>query len=190
MYRPCLLYPFIYLYQGRRGGGVGAFLRNIIVEARIQNSGEYRGLDCEQTVSRRHLGYGVFSSGCASRATTRVAFSSSSSSCCAIRRTMELPSESLEQNNQDSCGLMANGSHGSDPGGHSEDDENEDVDLLLKSPSVAQGVRFQQQRVYTDSHQHIKPLVNSQLLQPHHRLSRNSLLSSCKSMDFCYTDER
>ena len=57
------------------------------------------------------------------------------------------------------------------------------------------GVRFQQRRRRNQqSHHHhsIRPLINSQLLQSHpqHRLSRASLLSSWKSMDFGYADER
>lgn len=86
------------------------------------------------------------------------------------------------------------------------DDEEDEllIDANRSPPSdvVQPGVRFIQQRhqhwkksgVFVDGvnyqHHHIKPLVRSPQLQPHHRLSRNSLLGSCKSIDFCYEDER
>lgn len=78
-------------------------------------------------------------------------------------------------------------------------------DLLIQPSPLAldgrvklqnQGVRFeyhyQQPRIRVDSQQHIRPLINSQLLQPsqnNNRLSRSSLLSS-RSADFNYDDER
>lgn len=75
-----------------------------------------------------------------------------------------------------------------------ENDEDDDILQSHRWPTNGQGVRFQhhqEQRAHLDSQQYIKPLVNSQLLQSHHhRLSRTSLLGSCKSVDYCYADER
>lgn len=94
----------------------------------------------------------------------------------------------------------------SEPERESDDDEDDEDVLLMMNrlPPIGligqQGVRFQkhhqdrhQPSGRLDSQQYIRPLVNNQLLQQQHqlsRLSRNSLLSSCRSMDFCYADER
>lgn len=68
----------------------------------------------------------------------------------------------------------------------------DDEDDVLFNTGQQSSVRFQRHRnAAQQGHHSIRPLINSQLLQhPHHRLSRTSLLSSCKSMDFGYADER
>ncbi|KZS19730.1 Uncharacterized protein APZ42_013752 [Daphnia magna] len=90
----------------------------------------------------------------------------------------------------------------------SENGDNDEDELLEESRSSAstavgqQGVHLQQRNQQwrkTGAHvdgnncqQHIKPLIKSpqHQLQPHLRLSHTSLTSGCKSMDFCYADER
>lgn len=100
----------------------------------------------------------------------------------------------------------------SDPERQSDKGDEED-ELLVgadrRSPPsdvVQPGVRFQQRHhqhwkksgafgdglisSHQHQHHHIKPLIKSPQLQPHHRLSHNSLFGSSKSMDFGYEDER
>ncbi|KAI9553655.1 hypothetical protein GHT06_021582 [Daphnia sinensis] len=88
--------------------------------------------------------------------------------------------------------------------GENDEDELLDENRLSASTAVGQqGVHFQQRHQHqwkkngarvdgNNCQQHIKPLIKSpqHQLQPHHRLSHSSLTSGCKSMDFCYADER
>ena len=113
-----------------------------------------------------------------------------------------IPGKNGHQNTQDTGRFILK----CDPEEQSENSDEEDglLDANSSPPSDVwqQGVRFQPQRhqhwkktgVFAvdgiSNQHHIKPLVKSPQLQSHHRLSHNSLLSTCKNMDFCYEDER
>ena len=117
----------------------------------------------------------AFSSGCASRASTRHGAQQSRQCICAavqqeVSRQMADVAQQVDRPISD-----------------------DDEDDVLFNTGQQSSVRFQRHRnaAQQQGHHSIRPLINSQLLQhPHHRLSRTSLLSSCKSMDFGYADER
>lgn len=133
----------------------------------------------------------AFSKGLESSASPRIAFSSPS---CRVKMSRLLVAKDFPKSDS--------------PEKQSENGDNDEDELLDENRFPAStaggqtGIPFQQRDhqhwrkpgAYVDGingQQHIKPLFkNPQQLQPHHRLSHSSLIGSCKSMDFCYADER
>lgn len=85
-----------------------------------------------------------------------------------------LLSDEVEKESDDEDDEMMNHLHPSSSG------------LMTGHQQQQAGVRFQKHLQDSQQQYIIRPLVNNQLS----KLSRTSLLSSCRSMEFCYADER